>query len=213
VPLDIFAIDVPDQARASIDEAIKRTSDAASPVDRIWQLFLNARLHRETALSMHKFGCFATIRMPYIDNDVVDTLLSMPARLKLDDELQTDILSHRMPSFLKVVNSNTGARMGAGRVERELAQLRMRVGAKLGLKGYQPYERLGLWLRRELRPFVERVLLGDAFLGRGLFRPDAVKRVIAEHVADSANHTFLLMSLLIFELGQQMLSDPERFPT
>ena len=96
-------------------------------------------------------------------------------------------------------------------MERELAQLRMRVSAKLGLKGYQPYERLGLWLKRELKPFVEGVLLSDEFMGRGLFRPDAVKRVVADHMATRANHTFLLMSLLIFELGQRMLSDPEHF--
>lgn len=182
-----------------------------APVDRLWQLFLSARLHRETALSMHMFGCFATVRMPYVDNDVVDTLLGLPAAMKLGDELQTEILRRRKPAFLNVVNSNTGARMGAGRVERELALFRMRVGAKLGLKGYQPYERLGLCLKRELRPFVEHVLLSDEFLARGLFTPDAVKRGIAEHMAGRANHTFLLMSLLIFELGQQMLSDPERF--
>jgi hypothetical protein len=30
-------------------------------------------------------------------------------------------------------------------------------------------------------------------------------------MATRANHTFLLMSLLIFELGQRMLSGPERF--
>jgi asparagine synthase (glutamine-hydrolysing) len=211
VPLDIFAFDVPIRARASLGEAIRHTVDADSPVSRVWQLFLNTRLHRETALSMHKFGCFATVRMPYIDNDVVDTLLSMPARMKLGDELQTEILRHRKPAFLKVVNSNTGARMGAGRIVRELARFQMRVGAKLGLKGYQPYERLGLWLKRELKPFVERVLLSDEFLARGLFRPDAVKRVVNEHMTSRANHTFLLMSLLIFELGQQMLSDPEQF--
>ena len=211
VPTDVFAIDVPGLARQSLRQALDRTKGGAQPVDRVWQLFLTARLHRETALSMHMFGSFATIRMPYIDNDVVDTLLAMPAAMKLGDELQTEILRHRRPAFLDVVNSNTGARMGAGRVERELARFRMRVGAKLGLKGYQPYERLGLWLKRELRPLVERVLLGDQFFARGLFRPDAVKRVVDEHMTSRANHTFLLMSLLIFEMGQQMLSNPERW--
>jgi hypothetical protein len=210
VPPDVFAIDVPGLARRSLREALDRTGGGAAPIDRVWQLFLSARLHRETALSMHMFGSFATIRMPYIDNDVVDTLLAMPATMKLGDELQTEILRHRKPAFLGVVNSNTGARMGAGRVEREVARFRMRVGAKLGLKGYQPYERLGLWLKRELKSLVEGVLLDDRFFARGLFRPDAVKRVVDEHMTNRANHTFLLMSLLIFEMGQQMLSDPGR---
>jgi len=99
--------------------------------------------------------------------------------------------------------------MGAGKLEASLATLRMRVSAKLGLKGYQPYERLGLWLRRELRPLVERVVLSDSLLSRGVVRPDAVRRVVNEHM-DGANRTFLLMSLLIFEMGQQLLDAPER---
>jgi asparagine synthase (glutamine-hydrolysing) len=211
VPPDVFALDVPGLARQSLREVIAHTTDVTAPVDRVWQIFLSARLHRETALSMQMFGCYATVRMPYIDNDVIDTLLGMPASAKLGDDLQTDILTRRKPAFLDVVNSNTGARMGAGRIEREVARFRMRVSAKLGLKGYQPYERLGLWLKRELKPLVERVLLGDEFFARGLFRPDAVKRVVDEHMTSRGNHTFLLMSLLIFEMGQQMLANPEGF--
>ena len=35
----------------------------------------------------------------------------------------------------------------------------MKAYAKLGVPGYQPYERLGLWLRTQLRPYLEEVLL------------------------------------------------------
>jgi asparagine synthase (glutamine-hydrolysing) len=211
VPSEVFAVAVRDEARAALSAALARTTPGRAPIDRVWQLFLSQRLHRETALSMHMFGCFSAVRMPYVDNDVVDTLLAMPARLKLRDELQTSLLQHHRPAFLDVVNSNTGARMGAGRLEGEIARFRMRVGAKLGLKGYQPYERLGLWLRQELRPMVERVLLDERCLARGVFVADVVRRVVREHMARQKNHTFLLMSLLIFELGQQMLDDPDGF--
>lgn len=211
VPADLFVIDVPAQARASMHAALARTTTVDRPVDRVWQLFLRERLHRETALSMHKFGCFARIRMPYIDTGVVDTLLAMPAELKLDDRLQTAILRHCRPDFLGVVNSNTGAHVGASAAVNYLSRWRMRIAAKLGVRGYQPYERLGLWLRQELRPLVERVLLSEEFLARGICRPDAVKRVVSQHSEQQANHTFLIMSLLIFELGQRMLADPESF--
>jgi hypothetical protein len=92
--------------------------------------------------------------------------------------------------------------MGAGRLETALASLRLKVGAKLGLKGYQPYERLGAWLRRDLREFVRTTLFDDAFLALAPVRPDVVRRVVDEHLANRANHTFLLMSLLIFALGR-----------
>ena len=74
--------------------------------------------------------------------------------------------------------------------------------AKLGVRGYQPYERLGLWLRRELRPFVERVLLSPECLERGIFDPNTVRAVVDNHLNNRRNHTSLLLALLIFELGQ-----------
>ena len=74
-----------------------------------------------------------------------------------------------------MVNANTGAPMGAGSIKTRVASLKMKVYAKLGVPGYQPYERLGLWLARELKPLVHRVVLSDRFLDRGLFVPEAVR--------------------------------------
>ena len=214
VPADLFEVDVPGRARAALHSAYVQASEPGDvPIDRVWRLFLAERLHRETALSMHQFNCFAMVRLPYLDNDVVDTLLAMPASLKMGDALQTRILRHRRPEFLGVVNSNTGAPVGASRPRVSLSQIRLRVYAKLGVKGYQPYERLGLWLRRELRGMAESALASDRFLSRGVCRADAVRRVLAQHASGQANHTFLIMSLFIFELGQQMLEDPEGFAT
>jgi asparagine synthase (glutamine-hydrolysing) len=203
VPDDLFTIDLRALARESLQRALARCQAADRPVDRVWELFLNERIHRETALSMHKFGCFATVRQPFLDPDVVDALFSLPADSKLGDELQTEVLRRRRPEFLRVTNANTGARLGAGTFETALARLRLKAGAKLGLKGYQPYERLGLWLRRELRPLVESVVQSEAVVESGLVRPDAVRRVVRGHMSGQANHTFLLMSLLIFALGQE----------
>ena len=44
----------------------------------------------------------------------------------------------------------------------------MKVFAKLGVPGYQPYERLGLWLARDLKPLVHRIVLSDRFLARSV---------------------------------------------
>jgi asparagine synthase (glutamine-hydrolysing) len=85
------------------------------------------------------------------------------------------------------------------------------VFAKLGVKGYQPYERLGLWLRQDLRSVVERVLLGQACLDRGVFNPVTVRSVVQQHFDNQRNHTFLLMAMMIFEAGQQEFIDGFRF--
>jgi hypothetical protein len=83
----------------------------------------------------------------------------------------------------------------------------MKVLGRLGVAGYQPYERMGLWLRRELCPFVERVLLSPRTLGRGIFNPQTIRAVVKQHVERRTNHTALLLALLIFELGQREFVD------
>jgi asparagine synthase (glutamine-hydrolysing) len=177
------------------------------PLQRIWHMFISQRLRRETALSMVKFGSLVETRLPYLDNELVDVLLSAPPQLKLGERIQAHILRRRMPAFLKVTNTNTGTRVGASRIARSLGTARLKVLAKLGVQGYQPYERLGLWLRRELRPLVTDVLLDERCRQRGLFEPRTVQTVVDNHLSGRRNHTFLIMALMIFELGQRELVD------
>ncbi len=132
-------------------------------------------------------------------------LLALPPELKLDDTLQSHILRRHKPAFLRVVNANTGAPMGASAFKTRLASFQMKVYAKLGVPGYQPYERLGLWLATDLKPLVHRLLLSDRFLARGIFVPEAVARVVAQHEARTHNHTFLIMAMLIFEIAHEEL--------
>ena len=59
----------------------------------------------------------------------------------------------------------------------------MKVLGKLGVKGHQPYERLGLWLRTSLRSLVEEILLSPECLDRGVFVPETVQSVVRQHLA------------------------------
>jgi asparagine synthase (glutamine-hydrolysing) len=199
--------EVADLARDSLRACLRESEAIDPPLQRIWHLFISQRLRRETALSMVKFGSLVETRLPYLDNDLVDLLLSAPPELKLGEKIQAHILRRRMPALLKVTNSNTGARVGAGPLARALGTARLKVLAKLGVRGYQPYERLGLWLRRELRPLVTDLLLHERCRQRGLFEPKTVQTVVENHLSGRRNHTFLIMALMIFELGQRQLVD------
>ena len=95
---------------------------------------------RETALSLQMFRSFTEVRVPYLDSALVSLLLALPPDLKLDDTLQSHILRRHRPAFLRVVNANTGAPMGANALKTRLASLQMKVYAKLGISS-----------RRELR--------------------------------------------------------------
>jgi asparagine synthase (glutamine-hydrolysing) len=201
-----------DEARDSLRTSLSESEAFEPPAQRLWHLFIRQRLRRETAMSMQMFNSVADIRLPYIDNALVSAIMRIAPIVKLGDTIQTHILRRRMPSFLKVVNANTGTQMGASQWQRNLSSLRLRVFSKLRVPGYQPYERLGLWLSRELQPFVRKVLLSDRALDRALFERNAVKRIIESHAARTENHTFQLMGMLIFEIGQRQLVDGDRQP-
>jgi asparagine synthase (glutamine-hydrolysing) len=160
---------------------------------------------------MMEFGSLVETRLPYLDNDLIDLLLSVPPEWKLGDKIQSHILRRRMPSFLNVLNANTGARMGAGPLTQSFSKLRLRVLAKMGVRGYQPYERMGLWLREDLRLLVQKLLLGERCLERGVFDPLAVKAVVEGHLNQGRNYTYLLLGMMAFELGQRMFIDGDSF--
>jgi asparagine synthase (glutamine-hydrolysing) len=170
-------------------------------------MFLSQRTRRETAMSMVKFGSVVETRLPYVDNNLIDLLMATPPELKMADKIQAHILRRRFPALLGVMNSNTGAAMSAGPVSRFFGKLRMKVLAKLGVRGYQPYERLGLWLRRELQPFVTRTLLSESCLQRGIFAPDTIRTLVNDHLTSRRNHTYLLLAMMTFELGQRRFLD------
>ncbi len=192
-------------ARRSIDQDVDDTQGAGEPLQQIWRLFIAQRLRRETVLSLVKFRSVVEPRLPFLDNDLVDLLFAAPPSLKLGEDIQSYILRKHRPEFLSVVNANTGAKLGASELARRAAYLRLRILAKLGAPGYQPYERLGLWLRRELAPLVKNVLLSDQCLERGVFDAAGVLAVVDQHLQRGRNHTYLLLAMMIFEQGQRCL--------
>src|SRR5262249_56595930 len=134
-------------------------------------MFIDQRLRRETALSLTEFDSVVETRLPYLDNELVDEMFAAPPELKLGDKIQAHILRKRRPDFLRVVNVNTGTVVGAGPVRKAVSNFRRRVFAKLGVRGYQPYERLGLWLRRELPAPAAPALFNAPCLTPGRFLP------------------------------------------
>jgi hypothetical protein len=61
-----------------------------------------------------------------------------------------------------------------------------------------------------LAPTVREVLLDPRTLDRGVFSPEGIQTVVRQHLEQGQNRTYLLMALMIFELGLRRLSDGER---
>lgn len=189
--------------RESLRRALRATEHLEHPLDKISQLFLDQRTRRETAMSLVKFGSVVDPRLPYLDSRFIDSVFAVDPSLRVGETIQTHMMRVRRPEFLRPANSNTGAPVGVSEFRRTLSYLRMRVFAKLGVKGYQPYERLGLWLKRELKPVVTETLLDPVCLQRSLLNPDCVRAVVGRHMNSEANHTYLIMAMMILELGMR----------
>ena len=56
---------------------------------------------------------------------------------------------------------------------------------------------------------VSDMLLSDRCLSRGVFMPDTVRNVVRRHWNKESNHTFLLMAMIIYEMGQREFTDGE----
>ncbi len=59
---------------------------------------------------------------------------------------------------------------------------------------------VGRWMRRELRPLLEDVLLSPQALGRDYFRPTAVRELVRAHLTGTRDHAVQLWALLWLEL-------------
>jgi asparagine synthase (glutamine-hydrolysing) len=66
---------------------------------------------------------------------------------------------------------------------------------------------VGQWIRRELRGWVEDLLLDPASLERGYFEPKRVRELLASHLDGSADHTYRLWNLAVLELWHRTWID------
>jgi asparagine synthase (glutamine-hydrolysing) len=194
-------------ARQSLTHALEPTAGFDPPAQAIWYMFVMQRLRRETGMSMQLFNSVVQIRLPYVDTDLTQLVMDVPPTLKIGDQIQSHILRQQFPAFMRVINANTGTALGTSRLSRQLATFRLRVFSKLRIPGYQPYERLGLWLSGPLKPLLVDLLLSERSLDRGLFDRGRVTQMIEDHSRRQRNHTFILMAMLIFELGQRQFVD------
>jgi asparagine synthase (glutamine-hydrolysing) len=126
----------------------------------------------DIASMAHSLEC----RGPFLDHRVVELAAAMPVERKLP------IRSGRSKVVLK-------------RAFADLLPPRIKTRAKMGF-GVP----ISGWFREELKDELQGVLLDPVCLGRGLFRPETIEKLIAEHVEGKREHGPRLWALLMLEL-------------
>jgi asparagine synthase (glutamine-hydrolysing) len=112
-------------------------------------------------------------RAPFLDVDVMELAFSMPGDLKIRGGNRKFIVKQAL----------------RGMVPDRILD-RKKEGFSIPMKQ---------WLKRELKPLMERLLAPERLAARGLIEPRETRRLIDEHCAGRANHAHVLFSLMVFE--------------
>jgi asparagine synthase (glutamine-hydrolysing) len=121
------------------------------------------------------------VRVPFLDNDLVDLALRIPPSLNYREADGKLILRRAMSGVLP-------AEMIGRRKQ-----------------GFSPPDRS--WYRGPTMAYIREILLSPRSLERGYFEPAFVRRLLAEHVEGRVNHRLVIWSLLSFEWWNRLFID------
>ena len=120
-------------------------------------------------------------RSPFLDHHVIEFAASLPEKFKLRGLTTKYLLKQVLRKLLPAEN---------------LDRRKMGFGVPLGH-----------WFRGKLQPFLRETLLAEASLNRGLFKPEAVKRLVELHTRGERDYSHQLWTLLMLELWFQRFID------
>ncbi len=169
-------------AYAAYHDAIAR-SDSPTLLGTL--LYADTKTYlQELLMKQDQMSMAASIesRVPFLDHPLVEFTGRMPERLKLRGMTTKWVLREAMKD----------------RLPAEILS-RKKMGFPVPV---------GTWFRGAWRHLLDDIVLSDRALARGLFQPDAVRRIVAGHAAGE-NHSERLWALLTFELWQRMYLDGE----
>ena len=170
-----------DRPRRLYDDLMSVT-DGLPPLERMLSYEIRTYLHGllliEDKLSMaHSLES----RVPFLDNELVDLMLTIPAPVKLTDGVSKGLLRKAM----------------RGRLPEPVLTR--------GKTGFVPPQ--GTWFTQG--GYVDEILLSERALSRGLFKPDFTRRLIEEHRAGTTNRRLVLWTLLCLEWWHRIFLDGE----
>jgi asparagine synthase (glutamine-hydrolysing) len=116
-------------------------------------------------------------RVPYLDNDLLDLALAIPADLKVRNGVRKYILKKAF----------------AGRLPHAILG-RGKEGFSMPMKN---------WLNDQWNGLMHELLSEDNLRRDGLLQPSTVSRMMSEHEARTHNHSHLLWALMVFQLWKQ----------
>lgn len=152
------------------------TQDGFSPLERALYLDTKMGLPGDMLTKVDRMSMAHSleVRVPFLDHVFVEYVARLPLRFKLRGFTTKYILKKAFRDWLPAET---------------LARPKM--GFDVPLRH---------WFRRELRDYLQDVLLGSRAAGRGYFRMESVRSLVGEHLRGRRDHSRLLWSLLALEI-------------
>jgi asparagine synthase (glutamine-hydrolysing) len=70
---------------------------------------------------------------------------------------------------------------------------------------------LAKWFKDGLKDFLQKILLDERCLDRGVFNPDVVKKTVSQHVKGRRNRQHLLWKMLNVEVWHRVFLDSDNW--
>jgi asparagine synthase (glutamine-hydrolysing) len=121
------------------------------------------------------------VRVPLLDNEIVDFMAHVPADMKLNGFRSKYLMRRSVENILP---------------ERVLHRRKAGFGAPIRT-----------WLRRDLREMVDDLLSEDVLRARGQFDPAAVRKLISDDRENRRDNAYRIWALLTLELWQRTFLD------
>jgi asparagine synthase (glutamine-hydrolysing) len=123
------------------------------------------------------------VRAPFTDYRLFEFAMQVPQRMKVRNMTTKWITRQAMRDILP---------------QEVLAKKKM---------GFNPP--LPQWINGELRPVIQQFLSSAAIERRGIFRPDAVQKLLHDHEEDRRDNALKIWALLMIEVWQRMYFDKQ----
>src|SRR5687768_8177649 len=120
-------------------------------------------------------------RSPFLDHHVIEFAASLPEHLKMR-RFETKTLLKKVAARLVPREAIYRRKMGFG-------------------------VPIGKWFRDEMKDFIREVLTSSRAVRRGVVKPEATAKYLAEHLAGERDHSYRIWTLLMLELWFQRFID------
>ena len=199
------------------DQALMKALQQRLAIEtRLRTLFFNLWNHDRRLIMnfIHFNSTHFENRCPYCDYRLVEWLATLPYERKKDKRIHGLLLSRTFPALALIPYDKTDRLPTPHRVVRNAhaayAWTASALGQRLHLGRPRPtlYADYEHYLRHELRGWAEAILFDPRTLGRGLFRPEALRSLMDRHLAGHEEWTIgKLAPLMTLEMTLRRFYD------